>query len=121
MKICYGDKELLRSDCFLTFGRGETKMEIAYGDESIFFVLEMAADESKQQKHEFVPVDTQTLKLRLVNWENPLGSGFIEPIEVGTLGNRKLYFLLWIKKAGSKSAVHEVTFSAYLGEEVSNG
>ncbi|MBU2529049.1 hypothetical protein KKF70_06675 [bacterium] len=121
MKICYGDKELLSSENFLTFGGGETKIEIQHRGEALFFVLDMLVDESKKQRHELVVVDKQTLKLRLWNWENPLGTGFIKPIEAGTISNRKLFILLWIKKPGKQSESHEITFSAYIGEEVSNG
>lgn len=120
-KVTYQDKQLLGSINFLTFGREETRIELEYLNEKIFFIIEFLLDDTKQMKHEFVTLDSQTLKLRLTNWENTLGMGFANPIDVGTIAGHGFYMIIWVKKAGTKSACHEVTLSAYIGDEVHNG
>lgn len=119
MNVTYKNCDLFDSKCFVTMGReAQTKIELEYRGEKIYFIMEFQVDETKQQKHEFVIPDNQTFMIKFTNWENPLGMGFTEPLDVGTIGSRKLFLVLWIKKAGSKSSCHEVTVSAYVGEEV---
>lgn len=121
MKIIFGDKELLESQTFLSIGLGETKVSLGREAETLNFILDFVQEEGKGQKFEVQPVDNQTLKLRLINWDNALGTTLTQPIEVGRFNRRKLYLLIYVKKAGSQGQIREVTFSAYLGEEAKDG
>ena len=121
MKVKYQNRELFESKTFLAIGLGETNITIGNEPESLNFILDFIQEDSKEQKLEILPVDNRTLKFKLTNWNNVLGTSLLEPIEVGRIGQRKFFILFSVKKAGNQGQVREVTFSAYLGEEIQDG
>ena len=123
MKIETGGKDLFKTETFLTPELGETVIVIDDGPEMLRFVLNFleTEDEKNAISMAFEPVDSQTLRFTLTNWNNPLGTTLLEPVEIGTYGNRKLFVLFFVQKAGSKGQLRLVTFSLYLGEEVPSG
>ena len=123
MKVKTGDKDLLESETFLTLGLGETVIELDEVPELLRFILTFVNDEGEKQaavKWEPIP-DANTLRITLTNWNSPLGTTLVEPVEIGTYRNRRLFMLFNITKAGSKGQLREVTFSLYLGEAVQDG
>ena len=121
MKVRYQNRELFESKTFLAIGLGETSITIGNEPESLNFILDFIQEDSKEQKLEILPVDNRTLKFKLTNWNNVLGTSLLEPIEVGRINRRKFFILFSVKKAGNQGQVREVTFSAYLGEEIQDG
>ena len=121
MKISYQDKELFDSRTFLAIGLGETRITVGDGGELVNFILDFIQDETKQERLEIVTIDGKSLKIKLTNWSNVLGTTLMEPLEVGKLNQKKLYILFFVKKAGDKGNIREVNFCAYLGAEVSDG
>ena len=121
MKVKYQNRELFESKTFLAIGLGETNITIGNEPESLNFILDFIQEDSKEQKLEILPVDNRTLKFKLTNWNNVLGTSLLEPIEVGRINRRKFFILFSVKKAGNQGQVREVTFSAYLGEEIQDG
>ena len=57
--------------------------------------FEFDSDNSKEMKVER-RIDGKKLTLLLLNFDNSLGSGIIEPVEFGFLDNRKLFLSYWI-------------------------
>lgn len=102
---------------------------ISYGAESVLFdiaadlkvELFFVDDESKalEQRIDY-NVNGGTLEMKLVNFNNSLGVGSAEPIEIGVLDNRKLFlnFRVYALLAKGNKTVH---YTWYLGEEVKNG
>ena len=93
MKIQTGEKELLESRTFLALGLGETVISIGEGKESLEFILNFVKVEGEKKpevKLETPDPDKKTLKFTLTNWNNPLGTGFTEALEVGTYNKRRL-------------------------------
>lgn len=121
MKITYGEKELFQSVTFITLGLGETKIVLKENDEVINFIFDFVSNDSEQNLLNSVPLDNNTLKLILTNWNNPNGTTLQSAWEVGIFKNRKLYIIFLVKHIGPKGNFKEVTFSAYLGEKVLNG
>ena len=119
MKIKTGGKELLESKTFLDLGHGETVVTIGDGPGALNFIFDFVKGE--KEAIAWKPVDKQSLKVTLTNWDNPLGTTLVNPLEVGTFKNRQLFILFYVKKAGSKGGLREVTVSLYLGEEVQGG
>ena len=120
MKIETGDTELLRTETFLAIGLGETVITIDDGPESLRFILDFVASEENKETPaiNWETIDGKTAKVTLVNWNNPLGTTLVKPVQVGTYSKRQLSVLFFISKAGGEGEIREVTFSLYLGKEV---
>ena len=116
-------KDLLDSKSFLALGLGETIVSLGKGSETLRFILDFIEDKDKDKEQgiEWVVVNDKTLRIKLTNWSNTLGTTLTKPVEVGTFQHRKLFLILFVKKAGDKGQIRLVTFSAYLGEEVQDG
>ena len=121
MKVKYKDKELLESETFINFGPGETEVEFQRGSESIKLIFNLAENEKEKRSLNMTVVDTNTAKIDLINFNDPLGIGVKEPMYVGTFMHRKLYFTFFVKPTGSIQDCKVLTFSVYLGEEVQDG
>jgi hypothetical protein len=121
MRVSYENKTLLETLTFIMPGLGTTTVVLGEGAESLTFLLNFEKVADKEENLAFESVDKTTLKLVFTNWENILGTGLMEPIEVGTFRKRKLYLLLFIRKIGSKADQKLVTLSFYSGEEVPDG
>jgi len=121
IKLRVGDKDLLDSKTFLTLSLGETELTLGEGAEAIKLILDFVEEQGKKEELTLIPVDNKTLRIRLTNWSNVLGTTVVTPVEIGVFNRRKLYFMVFVKKAGSTGQVREVTFCAYLGEAVQDG
>ena len=122
MEITTQNKKLFDSQSFLALGLGETRIRLGSEPESVDFILDFKDNkEESTEKITFDPIDNKTLRIVLTNWNNPIGATLNKEVEVGTLNKRRLYILFYIKKAGTKGDLREVTFSAYLGEEIQDG
>lgn len=120
MKIKTDGKELLDSDTFFAIGLGETTIRIGDSNETVSVVLNFEQDGDKKPSVKWDVIDPETLKATLKNWDNPLGTSPVEPVEVGVFKNRQLFVYFVVRKAG-KRQIRQVTFSVYLGEEVQVG
>lgn len=117
MKITTGDKELLESASFLITDLGETVISV--GDQDpLRFVLNFVEDADGKLDLVSEAVDNKTLRITLTNWNNPLGTTLVEPVEIGSYQNRRLFVTFFICKAGNEGQNRAVTFSLYLGEKV---
>ena len=112
-------KDLLDSKSFLALGLGETSISLTSETETLHFVFDFYEDEKeKEQKLEFELINDSTLRVKLTNYSNPLGTTWNQPAEIGSFNKRKLYLLPYVKKAGSLGNVREVLVCFYLGEGV---
>ena len=117
MKITTGGMELLESTSFIAIGLTETVITV--GDqEPLRFLISFVEEANGKVDVNFAAVDNKTLRITLNNWNNPLGTALVEPVEVGSYQDRRLYVLFLIHKAGNKGQNRAVTFSLYLGERV---
>lgn len=118
-KIQTGGMELIASETFIAIGLGETILEIGDGSDMLRFILTFVESESeKEPRVKFGPVDSRTMNVILTNWNYPLGTTLIKPIELSTYRKRKLFILFSVSKSGKEGQIREVVISLYLGEEV---
>jgi hypothetical protein len=114
-------KDIFTSGSFMTFSGGENTITISDENEKLEFILTFQKDEKDSNaRWETEIINNQTLKLIFLNYNNPLGSFSTEPIEVGTLFSRKLYFAYFIIHL-NETELRKIDYSFYLGEEVANG
>ncbi len=114
-------KDLIDSETFLALDLGETIVSIKHGEETLKFILDFTKDEDKKQEIGWTVVDSETIRIALINWSSSLGTTLTKPLSVGTFQDRKLYILIYVKKAGGKGQIREITFCAYLGEGAKDG
>ena len=74
MKVKFGEMDLLDSTTFLAFGLGETEVLIQDETDHLRFLLDFVEEKNPQQSLKWEVVDAATLKIRLINWNNPIGS-----------------------------------------------
>jgi hypothetical protein len=122
MRVSYENKTLLETITFIVPGLGTTTVVLEEGTESLTFLLQFeSVAEKKSEELLLESVDKTTGKLVFTNWDNVLGTGLVQPLEMGVFQKRKLYLLPFIRKIGSKSDQKMVTLSFYSGEEVPDG
>ncbi|MGD9583017.1 MAG: DUF6864 domain-containing function [Lysobacterales bacterium] len=115
-----GRFDVLETKTLLIPGLGETKITINHGIEEISFIFDFRIDDKSEQQLNYELVDDQQLRIVLINWGGPFPTTPIEPVPVGTIGNRELFILFSAAKAGDKAEIRQLTFTALLGE-VANG
>jgi hypothetical protein len=121
MTVTYGDQTLLETSTFIVPGLGMTKVVLGGGTESLTFLLNFETIADKPLNLHSKPVDNRTLSLTFTNWDNVLGTGLLQALQVGSFNNRKLYLLIFVRKIGGKGDQKLVTLSFYTGEEVPSG
>lgn len=107
-----GPTDVVASGTVTSF-RGEPISITVEGDEEqitlVFAFVDDPDEEAPRVDSEVV--DDQTLRLDLVNFANPLGSGSPEPVEVGTLDGDPL--LVHFRVRGPEGADPTLTYSVY--------
>ena len=132
MKVFHNEKELVFAKTFMISELGTTRVEIPDDDDGPPLLLELVFSETDdgEQKLNGQVVDTHTMRLELNNWSNVLGTTLSELTEVGTYSKkdasgvprtRQLFFLMGVRKVGSKGQIREINLSMYIGEEASHG
>ena len=118
MKITTGGLELFKTTTFLASGLGETVVVVDDDPEPVRFVLDFVEDADGSIGIETKKEGAKTLRITLNNWSNPVGTTFLEPVDVGVYNKRLLFLLFSVHKVGNTGQVRAVTFSLYLGEKV---
>lgn len=122
MHVKFGDKTLIESLTIIVPGVGTADVVLGEPPETLTFLLQFEKDPDKKQEDlQLQAVDKTTARLIFRNWDNVLGTGLLEPIEIGIFRRRKLYLLLFVRKIGTKGEQKLVTLSFYSGEEVPGG
>lgn len=121
VKVAFENKELLESGVFILSRGLSPTIHLGSGAEALKIILGFVTEQGEKPLVRSEPVDNKTLRLVFVNWDNVLGTGLVEPIEIGTFAHRKLSVNFVVRKVGTEGDTREITFSAYLGEEVPRG
>lgn len=101
---------------------------ISFKDESINFeltplvkvILRFVQDnEVKEQKMDFKVVNNNQIEILLTNFNNSLGTGNAEPLELATIDNKKIYFnfVVYSLNGMESKTVH---YTWYAREEAKN-
>lgn len=112
-----GPAEVIASGSVIAFA--ENPIEITYGPsgQRLKLVITFHDEEGeKEQRVEGGLTDPKTLKLKLFNFKNPLGSGSVRPIPFGVLNGRQLYFHYRAYDLGGSDKT--IQYTIYVAEEV---
>ena len=63
-------------------------------------------------------IEESVLIVELYNHNNSLGEGVFAPLELGTLGNRKLYATYYVSTVQKEEKKRRFEFALYLGDKV---
>jgi len=122
-KIKSGENDLISSGVFLSEDDKEIRITLEAPDDSplnLILRFESSEKDKDQPRKEAKTLDDTTLQIIFTNYSNILGSFNKELWELGTLANRKLYFV-YIIYGFNDSRLKKIDYSFYLGEEVQNG
>ena len=85
---------------------------ISFNNESIYFDLApdlkiffsfLDEKENKEQRMDFNPISNNELEIKLINFNNSLGTGNTEPLQIANLNNKKVYLNYRVYSLDSKS------------------
>lgn len=75
--------------------------------------------EQREQKLDFKLVNDKQMDILLINFNNVLGTGNTEPLDMATINHRKVY-LNFIINALASSDIKKIHYTWYLREEVAH-
>ena len=107
-------KEVIATHTVHTFTPEELDISLA----DLALQLRFLSDKGEQRIERKV-VEEKILELKIFNFNNTLGTGLTEPIELGQVSGRKLYFVFTASSL-SKKSIKRIEFTYFLGEEVSD-
>lgn len=121
--VSYADKELLSGGSFITFGDEETVLDIELAGDHLAFVFQVQASPDRPHNNvEQRPLGADRLKVTFFNPTQVYGSGthVLQPIEVGTIAGRRLWYTVRVTTlSGSKSV--DVVYAFYVEKEAAGG
>ncbi len=118
-KIESGSAELIASDNVISFSGNPITITFGSPDETLQIIFEFKDEEGKEDlRIEANAIDPKTLKVTLINFKNPLGSGSTKPVAIGSLDGRRLYVHYRVYSL-SDTADKILHFNIYKAEEVS--
>ena len=56
-------------------------------------------------------------ELTCINFNETLGTGYIDPIIVGNIGDESVYLYFWISKIGKDSIIKRVDYTWFIGKD----
>lgn len=122
-EIKAGNKKIIDSGSFIIFGKNLTTIIIKKGSEkfSFDFIFEDVSGEKQQIKIDSKKYEKENhaqIILKFINFNDAIGSGLTEPLEVGYFDNGdKIFLHLWVQKLGGSD--RKVSYTFYL--EKKNG
>lgn len=112
-----GDYEVLFSGTVIQYEDNSISFHFdskTYGKLSI--IISFESDHTNVPKIKADKIDNRTLLIKLVNFNNSVGTGNVEPGEIGTYGGRKLLISYRVYRLAEAGRTLHYTF--YLGETV---
>jgi len=82
--------------------------------ENLSIIIEFLNDKNEENKINREIISNTTLKIKCNNFNNSLGEGVLEPIEIGILDNKKMYltFFVWTPNISLENRI--VNYCLYL-------
>ncbi|OUL58799.1 DUF6864 domain-containing function [Pseudoalteromonas ulvae] len=116
--------DVLATGSFITFGNEESSLCLEYQNEHITIHLKFVDEEGKNsdsdRRKEFDVLGDQEARFTFYNYKTGLGAFVLQPMDLGSIGNRKLYFQYKIDDLHN-SPSKLVFYTFHLGSEVNNG
>lgn len=112
IKTFVGNLELIKSE--IAYITSNNKLSISF-NETMF--IEFAFNFNDKDKSASVTTETKDdnlLVINCLNFTNSLGQGLIDPLEVGTFNQRKLYISFFVWTPDPANGKRLVNYSFYL-------
>ena len=118
LDIKTGGMEVLFSGSLITFGLGETRLDLHHNGEDLSIIFEFIDESEKdaEMKRTFEVINETLGKFCFYNYKSEVGAYPREPFSLGTIGGKDLLLQYRIDDLKSKSKLLFYTF--YLGQEV---
>jgi len=118
MKTYSGDKEIFDSGLVIAFKNEPILIQLT---PTMKITISFIDDKSDaKQRIEPKPKSEDELELKLINFNNSMGTGTTEPMRLGTIDNRYLYLNFFVYSLGLGTQ-KTFQYTWYLGEEVKHG
>ncbi|MCZ7399674.1 MAG: hypothetical protein O8C62_08375 [Candidatus Methanoperedens sp.] len=119
VKIESGPTEVIASGDIISFSGNPITLTFGSPNETLKIIFEFKDEEGKDDlRVEANTSDAQNLKVTFFNFKNPMGSGSVKPIPIGSLDGRRIY-IQYIIYALTYSKDKMLHFNIYKAEEVS--
>ncbi len=112
VKLKSAEKDIIASGSVHTFDNANLEIEIS----GLHFIFDFISD-SEGQRLQHEAIDDRSVKIKLFNFDNSLGTGTTAPLPMGRINGRKLYISFMVH-ALSKESSKIVSYTFFLGENV---
>jgi hypothetical protein len=116
-KILSGDKEIFKKGTVITFDDKGITFKINEIVVKLLFEKDASIKEPSMKAEN--SEDAKILTLRLLNFENPLGTATAKPLQIGTIKGRTLFLNFSVHSIGD-TAQKTVHYTFYFEKEVIN-
>ena len=117
-EIKSGPTDIIASGTVISFKKNPIEIIFGSVNTPLKLIIEFETDDENEESQDVLSNPSKdTLILKLINHNNPLGSGNTEPVYFGTIEGRGLYlnYRVYTLLAELDKTVH---YAIYLGEEV---
>lgn len=118
MKLYTKDKEIIDSGLVITFKNEPIIFELRDDMKITVFLTE--DDSIDDQRIDIDPISRENMELKLVNFNNSLGTGNSNPLQLGSIDNKHLYLNIVVYSLG-KDTQKTLQYTWFLDKEVNNG
>jgi hypothetical protein len=117
-KILSGDKEVFQAGTVITCDNEGITFEISVIKVILSFEKDISTQEPSMKAEN--DVNANTLTLKLINFDNPLGTATTKPLIIGTINGRTLFLNFSVHAIGN-TAQKTVHYTYYFEKEATNG
>ena len=115
-----GGAEVIASGVGMTFSPDASFIIHLRFDEEFEFTVKIKFEEVKDNQHpqltSEVDVEKRIITLSCVNFTDFIGTGTLNPLELGTYNSRQIYLKFWVMTPEEK-LTREIRYCFYLGKE----
>ena len=113
VKIQSKGKKAIASGTFVTIDSEENELFFKYQKEDFKFKLSFMKDNSGEQKMNYSPNEEKdTLLMKFYNFNNAIGTGLINPINVAESNGKKIYMAMIIHSITDN--VKQISYTFYI-------
>lgn len=112
--VSSGTYKILESGTVITFDeQSDLSFDLDLND-SLKFTLTLRFISNEGDEIKMVAnVNDQLITITCENFDNVLGTGVIQPLQLAIVNDKKLFFRFWVRKLG-KSATKEIAYTFYI-------
>ncbi|RYU91366.1 hypothetical protein EWM62_05345 [Mucilaginibacter terrigena] len=111
MKITTGTLELMESGILFTQGNNTLTFDLGF---ELKLTLKFIDDSNaKESTHDFKKIDNNSGLWTFKNFNNLYGSGFSEPLKLGTFNGSDIYLSIWVTRLFNEQVNKKVEYTFY--------